>query len=113
MPFYRVSTPICGTQDLPCHFKDWKACLVEIWQTAHKIETNAYANFPIAENFAYQCMENGWRNMPTLIFLYLAVAFRYDIKTSSSTYIDRPLENVLKVVSDMFVARSPSKSTTN
>ena len=40
-------------------FQRWKACLVEIGQTAHKLETNARANFPMAENLAYQCMEIG------------------------------------------------------
>ena len=42
-----------------------KACLVEIKQTAHKLETNADTNFPMAESRAYQCMENGGRNMPS------------------------------------------------
>ena len=32
---------------------------MEIKQTAHPLETNAHANFPMAENAAYQCMENG------------------------------------------------------
>ena len=59
MPFLRGTTPIWSTQDLPRRFKQWKACLVEIGQTAHKFETNARANFPMAENLAYQCMENG------------------------------------------------------
>ena len=36
--------------------------MLEIGQTAHKLETNARANFPMAENLAYQCMENGGRN---------------------------------------------------
>ena len=49
MPFLRGTTPILGTQDLPGRFKEWKACLVEIGQTAHKLETNARANFPMAE----------------------------------------------------------------
>ena len=44
---------------MPRRFKEWKACLVEIGQTAHKLETNARANFPMAENLEYQCMENG------------------------------------------------------
>ena len=52
MPFLRGTTPIWGTQDLPGRFKEWKACLVEIGQTAHKLETNARANFPMAENLA-------------------------------------------------------------
>ena len=58
MPFLRGTTPIWGTQDLPGRFKEWKACFVEIGQTAHKLETNARANFPMAENLAYQFMEN-------------------------------------------------------
>ena len=32
---------------------------MEIEQTARPLETNAHANFPMAENTAYQCMENG------------------------------------------------------
>ena len=59
MSFLRGTTPIWSAQDLPCRFKEWKACLVEIGQTAHKLETNARANFPMAENLAYQCMKNG------------------------------------------------------
>ena len=69
MPILRSTTPILVTQDFPGRFKEWKACLVEIGQTAHKLETNAGANFPMPENLAYQFMENGGRNMPTLIFL--------------------------------------------
>ena len=79
MLFLRGTTPILGTQDLPGRFKEWKACLVEIGQTAHKLETNDGANVPMAENLAYQCMENRRRNMPKLIFLWLTVAFRHNI----------------------------------
>ena len=63
MPFLRGTTPIWGTQDLPGRFKEWKACLMEIGRTSHKLETNAHATFPIAENLAYQCMENGWEKL--------------------------------------------------
>ena len=69
MPFLRGTSPIWGIQDLPGRFKEWKACLVEIGQTAHRLETIAHANFLMVENLVYQCMENGGRNMPTLIFL--------------------------------------------
>ena len=85
MPFLRGTIPIWGTRDLPGRFKEWKACLEEIGQTAHKLETNSRANFPVAENLAYQFMENGGRNMPTLIILLLTVAFRHNIETNSST----------------------------
>ena len=69
MPILLRTTPIWGTQDLPGRFKEWIACLVEIGQTAHKLETNAHANFSMADNLAYQCMENRGRNMPTRILL--------------------------------------------
>ena len=85
MPLLRGTTPIWNIQDLPGRFKEWKACLLEIGQTAHKLETNARANFPMAENLAYQCMENGVRNMATLIFLWLTVAFGHNIETNSRT----------------------------
>ena len=85
MPFLRCTTPIWGTQGLTCRFNEWKACLVEIGQTTNRLDTNARTNFHMAENLAYQCMENGGRNMPTLIFLWLTVAFRHNIETNSST----------------------------
>ena len=85
MPFLRGTTPFWGIEDFPGRFKEWKASLVEIGQRAHKLETNARANFPMAENLAYQCIENGGRNMPTLISLWLTVAFRHNIETNSST----------------------------
>ena len=40
-------------------FQRMESLFVEIGQTAHKLETNARANFHMAENLAYQCMENG------------------------------------------------------
>ena len=85
MPFLRRTTLIWGTQDLPGRFKEWKACLVEIGQSAHKLETNSHAILPMAQNLAYQCMENGGRNMPTRISLWITVDFRYNIETNSST----------------------------
>ena len=75
MPFLRGTTPIWGAQVLPGRIKEWKACLVEIGQSVHKLETNAHDNFPMAKILAYQCMGNGERNMPTRIFLWLTVAF--------------------------------------
>ena len=62
-------------------FQHQKACLVEIEQTARKLETNAYANFLMAENMAYQCMEDCRWNMPTLILSWLTVRFRHNVET--------------------------------
>ena len=42
-------------------FQRIECLLVEIKQTARPLETNAHANFTMAENAAYQCMENGGR----------------------------------------------------
>ena len=85
MPFLQGTTPIWGTKDFPGRFKEWKACLVEIGQTAYKLKINSRANFPMAENLAKQCMEKGGRNLSTLIFLWLTVAFRHNIETNSSS----------------------------
>ena len=71
MPFLRGTTPISSTQDLPRRFKEWKACLVEIGQTARKLETTARDNFPMAENLAYQCMEN-WGEKHALSNIFVA-----------------------------------------
>ena len=54
MAFLQGTTPIWSTQNLPRRFKESKACLVEIGQTAQMLETNARANFHLAENLAYQ-----------------------------------------------------------
>ena len=59
---------------------------MEIEQTARPLETNAHANFPMAENAAYQCMENGGgENLPTLTVLWLTVRVGNKIETKSRT----------------------------
>ena len=85
MPFLGGTTPIMGHTGFAMSFQSMEICLVEIGKTAHKLETNARANFPMVEKLAYQCMDNRERNMPTLIFLWLTVAFRYNTETNSST----------------------------
>ena len=83
MPFLRgthlpVAHRICQVVS-----KHQKACLVEIEQTARKLETKAYANFLMAENMAYQRMEDIWWNMPTLRLSWLTVRFRHNVETES------------------------------
>ena len=58
---------------------------MEIEQTARPLETNAHANFPMAENAAYQCMENGGGNTPILTRLWLTVRVGYNVETKSRT----------------------------
>ena len=43
------------------YFRFYKPRLVEMEKTARPLETNAHAKLPMAENTAYQCMENGGR----------------------------------------------------
>ena len=112
MPFLRGTTPIWSTQDLSCRFKGWKACLVEIGQTAHKLETNARAYFPMVENLAYQCMENGGEKHDHADIFVARSGFQAQY-CDKFNHLDRSLENVLKVVSVLCVARTPSKGTTN
>ena len=111
MPFLRGTTPIWITQDLPRCFKEWKACFVEIGQTAHKLDKRR-PNFPMAEILAYQCMENGGeKHAHSDIFVaHCGFEAQYSDKFK---HLDTSLENVLKVVSVLCVARTPSKGTTN
>ena len=82
MPFLRGSTPNWGTRDLPGRFKEWKACLVEIGKTAHKLETNTRANyFPWQRTWHINVWRMGGETCPHLLFLWLTVAFRHNIDT--------------------------------
>ena len=57
---------------------------MEIEQTARLLETNDHANFLMADNAAYQCMENGGRgNLPTLTGLWHIVRVGYNVETKS------------------------------
>ena len=112
MPFLRGTPPIWSTQDLPRRFKDWNACLVEIGQTAHKLVTNARANFPMAENLAYQCMERGGQKHALADIFVAHCSFQAQCRDKFK-HLDRSLKNVLKVVSVLCVARTPSNGTTN
>ena len=59
---------------------------MEIEQTARPLETNAHANFPMAENVAYKCMENGGGgDIPTLTCLWLTARVGYNVETKSKT----------------------------
>ena len=85
---------------------------MEIGRTAHKLETNAHANFPKAENLAYQCMENGGEELAHA-GIFVAHCGSQAQYWDKFKHLDRSLENVLKVVSVLCVARTPSKGTTN
>ena len=58
---------------------------MEIEQTARPLETNAHANFPMAENVAYQCMETGGGKHAHIDILWLTVRVGYNVETKSRT----------------------------
>ena len=58
---------------------------MEIQQTARPLETNAHANFPMAENAAYQDKENGGGKLAYIDMFRLTVHVGYNVETKSRT----------------------------
>ena len=71
---------------------------MEIEQTARPLETNAHANFPMAENAVYQCMENGGGKHAHI---------------DKVKNLDGSLENMLNVFSVLLVTRTLRNDTIN
>ena len=85
---------------------------MEIEQTARLLETNAHANFPIAENVAYQCMENGGgkhAHIDTLVAHCACLVQCWD-KVKD---LDGSLEDMLNVFSVLYGTRTLSNDTIN
>ena len=85
---------------------------MEIEQTAHPLETNALANFPMAENAAYQCMENGGgknAHIDTSVAHYVCRVLCWNKLKD----LDGSLENMLNVFSVLLVTRTLSNGTIN
>ena len=85
---------------------------MEIEQTARPLETNAHANFPIAENAAYQCMVNGGGKLAHTDTLVAHCACRVQCWDKVKD-LDGSLENMLSVFSVLFVTRTLSNGTIN
>ena len=85
---------------------------MEIEQTARPLETNAHANFPMAENAAYQCMENGWGKHADIELFVDHCACRIQCWDKDKD-LDGSLENVLNVLSVLLVTRTLSNGTIN
>ena len=71
---------------------------MEIEQTACLLETNAHANFSMAENAAYQCMENGGEKHAHIDTLVAHCACRVQCSDKVKD-LDGSLENMLNVFS--------------
>ena len=85
---------------------------MEIEQTARPLETNAHANFTMAENAAYQCMENGVGEHAYIDLFVAHCACRVQIWDKVKD-LDGTHENMLNVFSVLFVTRTLSNGTIN
>ena len=85
---------------------------MEIEQTARPLETNAHANFSMAESAAYQCMENG-RGKHAHIDMFVAHwACRVQCWDKVKD-LDVTLEYMLNFFSVLLVKRTLSNGTIN
>ena len=85
---------------------------MEIEQTARPLETNAHANFPMAENAEYQCMENGG-GKHVHIDRIVAHCTCWEQCWDKVKDLDGFLEIMLNVFSVLFVTRTLSNGTIN
>ena len=85
---------------------------MEIDQTARPLETNAHANFPMEENAAYQCMENGGGKLAHIDMFVAHCACRVQCWDKVKD-LDESLENMLNVFSVLLVKRTLSNGTIN
>ena len=79
---------------------------------ARQLETNAHANIPMAENEAYQCMQNGGEKNAH-IDTFLAHCVCHVQCWNKVKDLDRSLENMLNVFSVLYVTRTLSDVTIN
>ena len=85
---------------------------MEIEQTARPLETNAHANFHLAENLAYQCMENGGGKHAHIDMFVAHCACRAHCWDKVKD-LDGSLENMLNVLWALLVTRTLSNGTIN
>ena len=85
---------------------------MEIEKTARPLETNAHANFPMAGNAAYQCMENGGGKHAHIDMFVAHCACRVQCWDKVKD-LDGSQENMLNVFSVLLVTRMLSNGTIN
>ena len=85
---------------------------MEIEQTARPLETNAHANFPMAENAAYHCTENGGEKHAHIDMSVAQYACRVQCWDKVKD-LDGSLENILNVFSVLLVTWTLSNGTIN
>ena len=80
---------------------------MKIEQTARPLEANAHSDYPIAENAAYQCMENGGGKHAHIDMFVAHCACRVQCWDKVKD-IDGSLENMQNVFSVLLVTRTLS-----
>ena len=85
---------------------------MEIEQTALPLETNAHANFPMEENAAYQCMENGGGKHAQIDMFVAHCACRVQCWDNIKE-LDGSIENMLNAFSVLLVSQTLSIGTIN
>ena len=85
---------------------------MEIEQTARTLETNAHANFPMAEYATNQCMENGGVKHAYIDTFVVHCASRVQCWDKVKD-LDGSLEKMLNVFSVLLVTRTLSNGTIN
>ena len=85
---------------------------MEIEQTARPLETNAHANYPMAENAAYQCMENCEEKHAHIDMFVAHCACRIQCWDKVKD-LDGSLSNMLNDFSVLFVTQTLSNGTIN
>ena len=85
---------------------------MEIEQTVRPLETNAHANFPMAENAANRWMQNGERKHAYIdTFVAHCASPRQCLDKFKD--LDESLENMLNVFIVLLVTRTLSNGTIN
>ena len=85
---------------------------MEIEQTARPLKTNALANFPMAENAAYQCMENGGGKHAHIDMFVAHCACQVQCWDKVKD-LDWSLTNMLNVFSVLLVTQTLGNGTIN
>ena len=85
---------------------------MEIEQTARPLKTNAIANFQMAENAAYQCMENGGGKHAHIDIFVAHCACRLQCWDKVKD-LDGSLENMLNAFAVLLVTLTLSNGTIN
>ena len=85
---------------------------MEFEQTDRPLETNAHANFSMAENASYQCMENGGGKHAHIDMFVAHCACRVQCRDKVKD-LDGSLENMLNVISVLLFTRTLSNGIIN